>query len=454
MAPPRPSGAAAVKRFFLPPLVACSVPLAVLLSLATPTAGQSPPLERNFPYPKAEVEKASATLHSSSSGRLPILDGFVVKGDQPLDHYERGYYQCEVQVISAAQSDTLVRVTAKVTAWYRDPNAAQSGYRVLPSNGRLEEDLLDRLDEALLNNTATSTPSPHAAPQNTERSAPGSAPQQKTPPANHSAILPAPSPPTTPAVLAPAPLEEPLVQALAEEDLDSLKQQREQTEERAKELSSDVQNLEEIRQNQAHPTDLAVVRKSGTPVTARPQAGAPTLFAADAEDEFQILENAGSWVQVQISGASRGWIRRADLDLPDGLADNSKKAGTSNPAHDAAFRVAREETTSFAGDWKPLRGKTVRIVWTEPASTLGKSPSARVKREFAKSLFLNTYREISSPDQTVAGVVVVFDAADGGQIAVTRETLRLWQGGSLSEASFWQQCSIDPPELFESPAKN
>ena len=454
MASPRPTGAAAVKKFFLLPFLTCSVPFAVLLSLATPTAAQSPRLERTLPYPKAEVEKATAALRSMASGRLPILDGFVDKGDQPLDHYERGYYQCEVEVISAAESNTLVRVTAKITAWYRDPNPAQSGYRVLPSNGRLETDLLDHLDEALLSKTPTSVPSPRETPLNTGRNGPGSAPQQKAPPGNHPAVVPSPPVPTTPALVAAAPLEEPFVQAPTDGDLNSLKQRREQTEERRKELSSDVENLEEIRQNQAHPTDLAVVGKSGTPVRARPQAGAPTLFAADAEDEFQILEDAGAWVHVQISGTSRGWIRRADLDLPDGLADNSKKSGESNPAHDAAFRVAREETTSFAGDWKPLHGKTVRIVWTEPASALGKSPSARVKREFAKSLFLNTYREISSPDQTVAGVVVVFDTADGGQIAVTRETLRLWQGGSLSEASFWQQCSIDPPELFENPAKN
>jgi hypothetical protein len=116
--------------------------------------------------------------------------------------------------------------------------------------------------------------------------------------------------------------------------------------------------------------------------------------------------------------------------------------------------VAREETDNFAGDWKPLNGKAVRIIWTEPASTLGKSSAGSARREFAKSVFLKAYSEISSSHQTVAGVVVVFDTPDGGQIAVTLETLRLWQGGSLSESSFWEQCSIDPPELFESPARN
>jgi hypothetical protein len=46
-------------------------------------------------------------------------------------------------------------------------------------------------------------------------------------------------------------------------------------------------------------------------------------------------------------------------------------------------------------------------------------------------------------------VVIVFDSADGGQIAATLENLKQWQAGSLSEASFWRLCSVDPPELFD-----
>ena len=43
----------------------------------------------------------------------------------------------------------MVRVNATITAWYTDPVPAKSGYQVLPSNGRLEADFLDRLQEAL-----------------------------------------------------------------------------------------------------------------------------------------------------------------------------------------------------------------------------------------------------------------------------------------------------------------
>jgi hypothetical protein len=457
MASPRPIGVAAVKEIFPGLFAICAVLLAPWLWLAVPIAAQSPSLERVFQHSKPEVERAVEEIHATVGGRLPILDGFVDQKDQAVDHYERGYYQCVVQVISAAQGQTLVRVSAKITAWYADPNPAQSGYRVLPSNGRLETDLLDRLGEALAAKTASPATVREERTIDTQRSPPAPVPAQsmgKTPPPAVSLTLPSASPLGPPALDRPLPRAEPLAPAPTEADLNLAKQQRSETEKRIEGLSSEARNLEEILHNQAHPTDLAIVRKPGTPVMARPQADSPMLFSADAEDEFQILGNQGTWVHVQISGTSRGWILRADLDSPGGPADNSNKVGGSNATRAPVFHVAREETDNFAGDWKPLNGKAVRIIWTEPASTLGKSSAGSARREFAKSVFLKAYSEISSSQQTVAGVVVVFDTPDGGQIAVTLETLRLWQGGSLSESSFWEQCSIDPPELFESPARN
>jgi hypothetical protein len=49
------------------------------------------------------------------------------------------------------------------------------------------------------------------------------------------------------------------------------------------------------------------------------------LFSADAEDEFEILGTEGGWIHVQIAGVSRGWIRRTQLDLPEGLGESSKR---------------------------------------------------------------------------------------------------------------------------------
>jgi len=49
----------------------------------------------------------------------------------------------------------------------------------------------------------------------------------------------------------------------------------------------------------------------------------------------------------------------------------------------------------------------------------------------------------------VQGVVLVLDSADGGQIAATSEFLQQWQTGKISEASFWKNCSVDPPDLLD-----
>jgi hypothetical protein len=50
-------------------------------------------------------------------------------------------------------------------------------------------------------------------------------------------------------------------------------------------------------------------------------------------------------------------------------------------------------------------------------------------------------------------VVLVFDSADGGQIAATLASLKQLTDGVISESAFWKQCSLDPPESFQSSAK-
>ncbi len=429
-------------------LLVCAALLSVGLWLAHPIFGQAPSLERVFQNPRSEVEKAIEEVQVSLSGRLPILEGFVETTDESLDYYERGYYHCVLRVTSDTSGGSLVRATAKITAWYADRNPAQSGYRVLPSNGRLETDLLDRLEEILTKKTGASAPAPRPAPvSEPPTSAPAVRPNTTNAPlANKPAVLRG-TPPvlSSPGPVVPVPALESAVPRATDEDFSSLKERREEAEKRMKELNGDVQNLEEILHSQAHPTDLVVVRKPGTPVFAKPQANAPVLFPADAEDEFQLLDRQGGWVHVQVSGVSRGWIRRAQVDLPEGFADSQRG--------DALFRVSREETHTFPGDWQQLRGKSVRIIWVEPASSASQTSSAQAKRDFAKSLFPKVFREVSSGDQTVAGVVIVFDSADGGQISATLSSLAEWQGGDLSEASFWQQCSLDPPESFQPTSK-
>ncbi|MGA8072882.1 MAG: hypothetical protein WB995_05360, partial [Candidatus Acidiferrales bacterium] len=50
-----------------------------------PVAAQSAPVERTFKNSKDVVEAAVKDLHTSASGRLPVLDGFVEPPDESLD---------------------------------------------------------------------------------------------------------------------------------------------------------------------------------------------------------------------------------------------------------------------------------------------------------------------------------------------------------------------------------
>ena len=47
---------------------------------------------------------------------------------------------------------------------------------------------------------------------------------------------------------------------------------------------------------------------------------------------------------------------------------------------DDLFHVSREETISaFAGDWAPLKGKTVKLYWVAPNSTDNQITSPHAK---------------------------------------------------------------------------
>jgi hypothetical protein len=388
------------------------------------------------------VDQAIQQLHGSTKGRLPILEGFVEEGREPVNRFARGFYECAALVSSDASGLTFVRITAKITAWYTDPVAAQSGYRVLPSNGRIETDLLDQLGELLAKKTTSTAPAPsNAAPRVSLPTAPTRAALANRP----LGLAPAISP-----VIAPVLREPPTgpTTAPSKEDLNLLEQRQEQAEKSAKSLSDDVQNLEEILRNQSHPDNLAVVRKAGTPILAKP--GGTVLLTADAEDEFEVITLEGNWVHVQISGPSRGWIQRAQLDLPKGFTNISKAQTPSVAGDEPVFRVNHEDTHPFTGKWPQLQGKTVRIIWVEPAVDATQTTSGDAKRKFAKSVFVEAFKEQSSAAQPPGGVVIIFDSADGGQVSVSISNLAQWQAGQLSEDSFWKQCLVEPSEMFQS----
>src|SRR5260370_15131039 len=110
------------------------------------------------------------------------------------------------------------------------------------------------------------------------------------------------------------------------DELGSLRSNREAEEKRMRELNAELQSLQEIKKNQAHPLNLAVVKKPGTPVLAKPAEGARVLFNAAAEDEFEFIDAEGEWIHVQISGPSRRYVRRNKLAFPEFIASQPSAA--------------------------------------------------------------------------------------------------------------------------------
>jgi hypothetical protein len=218
-------------------------------------------------------------------------------------------------------------------------------------------------------------------------------------------------------------------------------------------LEQEARGLEQLVQNQSHPTNLIAVRQDQTPILQDPSSDAKVLFLASAEDEFEVLDINPEWVHVRISGLSRGWLRRASVEMLDGsesVAD-APKVGTATDQQyapqaslsSAMFSVSGEEDGSFPGDWAPLKGKTVKIISIQQATGTGRITSPQDKMRFAEDLFKKETTSKSS-----AGLVLIFDAEDGGMVAATQAVLDEWKNGSLTEQALWKQCYLDPPEIL------
>jgi hypothetical protein len=350
------------------------------------------------------------------SGRLPTLEGFATSGNSSLSRFKRGYYESKVDIASGGGNQCVVRVTTKITAWYESTSAAESGYRSLTSNGRLESDLLDRISDAL---------SDHAVSNNNVsagKTAAGSSP----PP---SSLISAPVP-QFPDMQGAGPVAGKATASPNSGDSAA-------NDKHLAALAREAKNLDEILRNQSHPTNLVAIKKGGAPILSSPTEGAKLLFTASSEDEFELLDENVSWVHVRISGLSRGWIRRANIEQPD---NTPSKADPSEP-----FRVTKDEIASFPGDWEPLRGKTVKIVSVQVSGDA--LTGWRARRDYAKKLFQDDYGALAASGGE-SGEVIIFDAQDGGMMAATLTSVKQWRDGELNDESFWKQCFFDPPETF------
>lgn len=379
-------------------------------------------LKQSFHAPKQDVEQALKDLNAYQGGRLPFVEGFVGSIDQPLASFQRAYYQYTINVTQATDDEVAVTVNAKISAWYEDKDSSKSGYRDLPSNGRLEADLLDRVRGRLREHAAevAAARTPLVSPKllGTEPIPVEKANSAAEPSAPSAASAPARPFSTATAAMKPgssAPDDDAHYRRLAQEE----------------------KSLREVIAAQQHPDNLVAVKAAHTAIVASPSETARVLMYAEAEDEFEFLKSENGWVHVQISGLNRGWIRSAQVDML------GAKAATVSASAAPDFKQTKEETSTFPGDWAPLRGKNVKIIWVQPQG----NSTQKARLSYAESVFRKQAPELNSAPG-VEGVVVVFDAAEGGMAATTVAALRQWGAGTLTDAAFLKECWFDPVDAF------
>jgi hypothetical protein len=400
----------------------------VVVVCASAAAAQVVPYARSFAKPKAEVAQGLKDLQAYAGQKLPILDGFVAPTSNALDQYERAFYQYSIELLPGDNGATIVRLTAKITAWHVDRDPSKAGYAVLASNGRLELDLLDRLQEEL-----TGKPVDPPATLNTSVQAP-------RPKLDFSGV---------PGTSMPAPSSS---VARTPDEVAALRSQRVVAERRVQQLTSELDNLKDIQHNQVHPQNLVIV-KSATPVFDKPGETARQLFQAAVNDEFEFLDASNGWIHVTISGDSRGWVRQSAVLLPEREASRRASADASLEQKFPGFRIGQDSMSTFPGDWSVLKGKSVKIYTVQPISQKAAESGPAERVNYALALFQKTAKEAANASAVPDGVVVIFDAADGGILAASMADIQKYASGGLTKDGLLAQAYLDPPEAFRSAPK-
>lgn len=394
------------------------------LACATATPAQAVPYARSYAKPKDQVEQALKELQAYSGQKLPILDGFVAPGGKRLDSYERGFYQYSIELLPGDNGATVVRLSAKITAWHVDRDVSKSGYEVLPSNGRLELDLLDRLQEKL-----TGKPVDPPATLNTNVQAPR--------PKLDLSGVPGATISTPPSAVTRTP-----------DEVAALQSQRVLAERHVQQLRTELDNLKEIQHNQVRPQNLVVVTKPETPIYDKPAENARQLFQAATNDEFEFLDGANGWIHISISGDSRGYVRQSGVLLPELIASKLGSGDSGLEGKFPGFRIEQEAVGTFPGEWAALKGKNVKIFTVQPVSQNAKETGPAARLNYTLALFEKSSKESASASPTAEGVVVIFDAADGGIVAATMTDIQKYVSGELSRDVFWSQAYLDPADAF------
>lgn len=167
-----------MRRILVPFLI-----VAVLCGHVWAQSEDTAPVERTYPFSVDAVQKALQRIGGFGGGKLPVLDGFVTATDP--ERYDHPYFQYRVHLKSVDPNTTLVSVEAKISALFVNQDPAHPEYQALPSNGRLESDLHDRLQQALRATSAAPPMQPgktqHHRSRNLRKWPPQKVPQRAQP---------------------------------------------------------------------------------------------------------------------------------------------------------------------------------------------------------------------------------------------------------------------------------
>ncbi|MGA8221697.1 MAG: hypothetical protein WB780_08590 [Candidatus Acidiferrales bacterium] len=409
--------------------------LSIALGFLSPQAvraQQTAPVERVYQHSQVDVETALQNLQAYATNRLPALDGFVKADASTLDHFDNPHYQYRIEIFMQGATQVLVQVTAKITAWYGDSDPAHSQYVLIPSNGRLEQDLLDRLSVYLeKGSTLASTGLAPPSGSGTAAGPPGD-------PLASGAVMVGGGASGFSGNATGVTAADP---ANIAAQVAAVRSAREAAELNQRKLQQQISELEANARTQRYLSNLAVVHSPATPIFEQADETSKILFRADPEDEFEIIQARERWVQVRLENSGEAWVRASQLQ-PNSEVDDAEDVGAAN------FTTPNEEVKAFAGDWAPLKGKPALFVFAQPARSIPENMLGKSQFDFSKHIFTQGYREAAHSEQNFAGVVVVFLGAKGGVASATLEDIRRWRDGLLPDKQFFSRCSFDPPESF------
>lgn len=285
--------------------------------------------ERSYPYSSDVVRKTLEGIGAYQGGALPMTDGFVPATVAQVEQYERPFYQYRLELTPATHgTSTAVRVEARISAWFADGEVGQAGYRALSSNGRLEADLLDRLQTALEMKIARADGARVSAVPPSAADVSSGVAKASTQTAQPTASTEKP--------------EAGSANPNPQEQLDAILAERQVVREKTSILRVQIANLEAADRKPANAASLARVKRSGVGVMSRKNFGGPVLFRAQADDEFEVVTLVAGWAEVRLSPEMTGYVQVDELQIPEVL---EKPAGSRAPvsasAADCAGTVAR-----------------------------------------------------------------------------------------------------------------